>query len=101
MVSRLDSFPYSDGSHAAAMLRSAMTLRLSDVPDSPLLLTAALKTACQDLHARGERAEHLVVTVRAAWGDAARGAHLTHQISEHLYDAILREALVIFFADSW
>jgi hypothetical protein len=38
--------------------------------------------------------------VRVAWADAARGAHLTQQMTGHLYDAILREALVIFFAES-
>jgi hypothetical protein len=100
MVSTLDSFPYTGGSGSTALLRTAMAFRLRDAPDSAEMLTGALRTVCDELHAHGQRAEHLVVTVRVAWADAARGAHLTQQMTGHLYDAILREALVIFFAES-
>lgn len=83
---------------AVALLRAAMELRLSNSVDSTAMLTAALTTVCDDTHAGDYRAEHLVVTIRGAWHDVTKKMNLTDEVTHQWYNAILRQALVIFFA---
>lgn len=82
-----------------ALLRVAIRVRLQQLPDGAGMLTAAIKTLCDEITSQGGRVEEMVVILRDAWQDVnIAGVYIPELREDFLYVQLLSQALVIFYA---